>query len=74
MHASAETLLYYFHYNNKGSYPFARDWTAKENVVIAGLDDEQASFLAETAREVRRRSKNPYDNSHSDGARADLDL
>ena len=74
MHASAETLLYYFHYNNKGGYPFAKDWTSKDNAVMAGLDEEQASFLAETAREVTRRSKDPYDNSHGDVARTDLGL
>ena len=74
MHASAETLLYYFHYNNKGGYPFAKDWTSKETVVMAGLDEEQGNFLAETAREVSRRSKDPYDNSQSDLARTDPDL
>lgn len=71
MHASAETLLYYFHYNNKGGHPFVKDWTSRENVVMAELDKEQASFLAETAREVMRRSNDPYGNSHSDVARTD---
>ena len=71
MHASAETLLYYFHYNNKGGHPFAKNWTSRENVVMAELDEEQASFLAETVREVMRRSKDSHGNSHSYVARTD---
>jgi hypothetical protein len=50
-------MLYYFHYNNKGSHPFTRDWTSEDNIAMAELNAEQATFLVETAEEVKRRGK-----------------
>ena len=38
---------------------------------MAELDEEQASFLVETAREVMRRSKDSYGDSHSEVAHTD---
>jgi hypothetical protein len=55
LHGGAKTMIYYFHYNNKGSHPFSRDWTCKKNIGMAELSDEQARFLVETSEEVQRR-------------------
>ena len=64
-------MIYYWHYNNKGSYPFAKDWTSKTNMALAELNEEQAGFLVETAREVTRRSKSSYGLPLSVVARTD---
>lgn len=48
-------MIYYFHYNNKGSHPFARDWKLAENIEMAELSPEQAQFLVATSKEVKRR-------------------
>jgi hypothetical protein len=48
-------VIYYFHYNNRGSHPFTRDCTCKKNIEMAELNDEQARFLVETSEEVQRR-------------------
>ena len=66
-------MIYYFHYNNKGSHPFTRDWTSKENMLLAEVNEEQAGFLAETAHEVMRRSKSSYGLPLGDVARTDQD-
>ncbi|MCJ1404943.1 hypothetical protein MMC11_008169 [Xylographa trunciseda] len=55
LHMGAKTMIYYFHYCNKGSYPFARDWTSKENLALAELNEEQANFLKESSVLVRER-------------------
>ena len=54
-------MIYYYHYNNKGSHPFAKDWTSEENIAMAELNEEQAGFLVETAHEIMRRSKRSYE-------------
>lgn len=64
-------MIYFFHYNNKGSHPFAKDWTSRENMVMAELNEEQAGFLVKTAHEVMRRSKSSHGLPFSDVARAD---
>ncbi len=53
-------MIYFFHYNNKGSHPFAKDWTSEGNMVMAELNEKQAGFLIETAHEVMRRRKSSY--------------
>jgi hypothetical protein len=50
-------MIYYFHYNNKESHPFTRDWTCKRNIDMAELNNKQARFLVETSEEVQRRRK-----------------
>ena len=57
LHNGAKTMLYYFHYNNKGSHPFTMDWTSTENIEMAEISPEQACYLSETSKEVNRRSE-----------------
>ena len=67
----SKTMIYYFHYTNKGSHPFAKDWMSEENIAMAELNEEQASFLVETAHEIMRRSKRSYELPLNDVARTD---
>ena len=55
LHHGAKTMIYYFHYNNKGSHPFAKDWTSTGNMEMAEISPEQARFLATTVEEVNHR-------------------
>lgn len=52
-------MLAHFHYANKGSHPFAMDWTNPGKMSFAKLDAEQIDFIRETIREVELRSKTP---------------
>ena len=57
MHIGAKTMIYYFHYCNKGSRPFARNWASKENLALAELNPEQAQFLEESSVLIKERRK-----------------
>jgi hypothetical protein len=51
-------MLAYFHYCNKGGYPFATDWTIERNVKQAELNPDQLRFLTKTAQLVEQNCKN----------------
>ncbi len=51
-------MLAYFHYCNKGGYPFATDWTIERNVKQAELNPDQLRFLTKTAQLVEQKCKN----------------
>ena len=55
LHIGAKTLIYYFHYCNKGSYPFRKEWVSGENIELAQLNREQVQFLLNTAEQVGKR-------------------
>ena len=55
LHIGAKTLIYYFHYCNKGSYPFRKEWVSGENIELAQLNREQVQFLLNTAEQVEKR-------------------
>jgi phosphatidate phosphatase APP1 len=49
-------MLAYFHYCNKGSHPFAMDWTIERNIKQAELNPEQLQFLTKTTQLVQGKS------------------
>ena len=51
----AKTMIYHFHYCNKGNYPFTKEWVSVENIELAQLNQEQVQFLLDTVEEVERR-------------------
>ncbi len=57
LHNGAKVLLAYFHYCNKGSYPFKMDWTEPDQVSCMELDEEQARFIRQTTEEINQKGK-----------------
>jgi hypothetical protein len=53
-------MLAYFHYCNKGSRPFAMDWTIERNIRQAELNPDQLQFLKKTTQIVKGKGKNLY--------------
>jgi hypothetical protein len=51
-------MLAYFHYCNKGSHPFAMDWTIERNIRQAELNPDQLRFLTKTTQLVEGNGKN----------------
>ncbi len=56
LHNGAKVLLAYFHYCNKGNYPFRMDWTAPDRVNYMELDEEQVNFMRQTSEEISAKS------------------
>ncbi|PMD13377.1 hypothetical protein NA56DRAFT_585720 [Hyaloscypha hepaticicola] len=56
LHHGSKIMLAYFHYCNKGGYPFATDWTIERNVKQAELNPDQLRFLTKTAQLVEKNS------------------
>jgi hypothetical protein len=52
-HMGANTLLAYFHYCNKGLYPFTLDGDASELVTMAELNPKQIRFVQNTRSYVK---------------------
>jgi hypothetical protein len=48
-------MIYYFHYCNKGSRPFTREWMTDKNLALAELNPEQADFLKESVVLIENR-------------------
>ena len=57
LHNGAKVLLAYFHYCNKGNYPFRMDWTAPDRVNYMELDEEQVNFMRQTSEEISAKGK-----------------
>ncbi|PMD45736.1 hypothetical protein L207DRAFT_419813 [Hyaloscypha variabilis F] len=56
LHNGSKIMLAYFHYCNKGSHPFAMDWTIERNIRQAELKPEQLEFLVRTTQLVKERA------------------
>lgn len=55
LHTGAKTMIYYFHYCNKGSHPFTQSWMTEKNLALAQLNTEQAEFLKESSKLINER-------------------
>lgn len=53
----AKTMIYYFHYCNKGAQPFSPGWMTPENITLAQLNKDQVNFLKESVDLISQRSK-----------------
>jgi len=53
----ANTLLAYFHYCNKGIYPFSEECRDQDLQTLAALDDWAIPFVHETRRYAAEHSK-----------------
>jgi hypothetical protein len=60
LHNGSKIMLAYFHYCNKGSHPFAMDWTIERNIRQAELKPEQLEFLVRTTQLVKERGTRQY--------------
>lgn len=61
LHTGAKTMIYYFHYCNKGSHPFAATWMTEENLALADLNKEQECFLKESSILIRERCEYTFE-------------
>ena len=55
--AGAVTFLAYFHYNNKGIFPFSDECKDQELKNLAELDDTALAFVRDTRRHAIEHSK-----------------
>lgn len=55
----ANTLLAYFHYCNKGIYPFSYECRDQDLQILAALDNWAISFIHDTRRYADEHSKWP---------------
>ena len=53
LHSGANVLLAHFHYSCKTFRPFDLDWKAEETTSMAELDNDQVSFVRQTASYVK---------------------
>lgn len=56
MHVGANILLAYFHYCNKGIYPFSNECKEQDLRTLAELDDGMMAFVKETRDYVAKHS------------------
>lgn len=72
LHSGANVLLAHFHYSCKTFRPFDLDWKAEETTSMAELDNDQVSFVRQTASYVKFNElrfqqileKGAYDDEH----------
>lgn len=57
MHEGANILLAYFHYCNKGIYPFSNDCKEQDLRNLADVNNNTFTFLKETRAYVAKHSK-----------------
>lgn len=55
----ANTLLAYFHYCNKGIYPFSDECRDQDLQTLAALDDWAIRFVHDTRRYAAEHSRSP---------------
>ncbi|KAL0935578.1 uncharacterized protein CTRU02_210169 [Colletotrichum truncatum] len=55
LHNGAKTMLYYFHYCNKGSSPFTPGWITPENLRMVQLNHSQERFIRESTEMIHQR-------------------
>jgi hypothetical protein len=56
-HMGANILLAYFHYCNKGGYPFGPEGDKADIVTVANLTPKQKTYVDKTRKHVRMNSK-----------------
>jgi hypothetical protein len=56
-HNGAKIMLAYFHFCNKGSYPFAMNWDNASTASFAELNREQVDFVKETVGLVKEKGE-----------------
>ncbi|KAJ0100752.1 hypothetical protein J7T55_003960 [Diaporthe amygdali] len=62
-HLGANIFLAYYHYCNKGVYPFSTECKDSELQILAELDDESINFVKYT-RDYAREHKDEWDELH----------
>ena len=60
LHHGTKVLLAYFHYSNKGSYPFTMDWSVPSQVACMNLDQEQVTFMSQTVEAIEGKCESMF--------------